>query len=94
MPVAPFSVFSTAAMLDLKRATTAEYFFARHAFIIKKLDSLPYGENLHAIKPFEVVCDKGFCSAVKDDKALYFDDDHLSLSGAELLVKSIGLEKD
>jgi hypothetical protein len=73
-------------------ATTVEYYFARNKFIISKLDSLPYGDNLHALKPFEVVCDGGFCSAVNGNNALYFDDDHLSLSGAELLVDTIDLD--
>jgi hypothetical protein len=84
--VSPFSVFSDKKMLDLEKSTTAEYYFSRNSFILSKLDSLPYGENLRAIKPFEILCGQDFCPAVKNGKALYFDDNHLSVTGAHILI--------
>jgi hypothetical protein len=87
--VTSFSIFSDDRMIDLERSTSAEYYFKRNEFIITKLDALPYAENLHAIKPFEILCGGGYCPAVKDNNVLYFDDHHLSLSGAELIVESI-----
>ena len=73
-------------MLDLKKSTTSDYYFSRNSFIISKLDSLQYGDNLHAIKPFEILCDSKYCPASNNGKALYFDDDHLSIAGAEQLI--------
>lgn len=84
--VTPFSVFSKKSMLDLEKATTSEYYFSRNEFIIRKLDALHYGNNLHAIKPFDILCDSKYCPAASNGKALYFDDDHLSTVGAEKLI--------
>lgn len=87
--VMPFSVFAMATVLDLEKATSARYYFDRHAYIINKLDSLPYGKNLYAIKPFDIICDGNACPAAKEGKAFYFDDDHLSLVGSALIAETI-----
>lgn len=91
--ITPFSVLGKTTMLDLDRSISAQYYFRRNEFIIKKLDSLPYSENLHAIKPFEILCSENYCPAVKGGTALYFDDDHLSVAGSMLLIRSINFEK-
>ena len=78
-------------MVDLERTTSVEYYLSRNKFILNKLDSLPYGEKLHAIRPFDILCDGGFCPAIMNNKALYFDDNHLSTFGAELIADSINL---
>lgn len=88
-----FSVFGGPAVLDLERATTAQYYNLRNRFILDKLDSLPYNEQLIAVKPFEAICDDQYCPAIKDGKALYIDDDHVTIYGAKLIVNSIDLNK-
>jgi len=90
--VSPFSILSNSPTINLEKTTPSNYYFNRNKFIINKLDSLVYGAKLHAIKPFDIICDENYCPAIKDNKALYFDDNHLSLNGAELLVKSIQIE--
>ncbi|MCS5588949.1 MAG: acyltransferase [Candidatus Thioglobus sp.] len=87
--ITPFSVFGGDLMFDLEKMTTENYYKRRTEFINKKLDSLPYGKNLHAIKPFEILCDGEYCPAVKEGKALYFDDDHLSLAGSAFITDVI-----
>jgi len=89
MAVMPFSVFNTTTMLNLGRVTDKKYYINRNEYILKKLDSLPFGNKLHAIKPFEIMCTDGYCPAVVNGKALYFDDNHLSLAGAKLISDSI-----
>ena len=90
--VTPFSVFGQRTILDLEKSTTSVYYFSRNDFIIRKLDSLQYGNNLHAIKPFEILCSSEHCPATSEGKALYFDDDHLSITGAtKLIAMSIGV---
>ena len=91
--IMPFSVLRNTTMLDLDRSISAQYYFSRNEFIIRKLDSLPYSENLHAIKPFEIICHESFCPAVQGGNALYFDDDHLSVAGSILLTRVINLDK-
>ena len=85
----PFSIIGDSNMLDLSRATSAEYYLERNAFILGKLDSLTYTDKLIAIKPFDLLCDDGYCPAVKGNTALYFDDDHLSISGGMIIADKI-----
>lgn len=87
--VLPFWIFSDSTMLDLKRTTDSDYYFRRNNYIISKLNTLPFGTNLHAIKPFDLLCDGEYCPAVINDKALYFDDNHLSIWGAEFTANDI-----
>ncbi|MFT5426881.1 MAG: hypothetical protein ACI9ZT_001828 [Gammaproteobacteria bacterium] len=84
--VVPFSVFGNKTMLDLEKSTTSDYYLRRNSFILSKLDTLQYGKKLHAIKPFEILCDFNYCPAASNGKALYFDDDHLSTTGAAKLI--------
>jgi peptidoglycan/LPS O-acetylase OafA/YrhL len=92
--IRPLSVFGEKPLLDLQRATTATYYLKRNEFILHRLDSLPYGENLHAVKPFDILCNDEYCPAVWGDKALYWDDNHLSLTGAALVTADISLQID
>ena len=89
--IIPFSIFGEETAFDLEKITTAEYYLERHRFILTKLDSLPYGDNLHAVKPKEILCKDESCPAIIAGKALYFDSNHLSTFGAELLVEDICL---
>jgi hypothetical protein len=91
--VAPFSILGRSTMLDLEKATTTQYYLERNRYILGKLDSLPYSDELQAIRPFDVICDEDYCAATKVGIAAYFDDDHLSVGGSGLVVDSIGLEE-
>jgi len=84
--ITPLTAFGDKPMFDLEKSTTSDYYFNRNDFIISKLDTLKYGHNLVAIKPFEILCGSQYCPAVADGKALYFDDDHLSVAGASKLI--------
>jgi peptidoglycan/LPS O-acetylase OafA/YrhL len=82
----PFSVFGGKEMLNLNQSITSEYYFSRNRYILNKLNTLPYGEKLFAIKPYDILCDSEYCPAVRNGRALYFDDDHLSVAGASRLL--------
>lgn len=84
--ITPFSILGNQTMVDLKKATSSKYYLARHSFILNKLDTLTYNNNLFAIKPFEILCDKKYCPAVINETALYFDDNHLSVEGSMILL--------
>jgi hypothetical protein len=71
---------------------SSEYYLARNHDAIRRLDSLAYGPRLHAIKPFDILCDSEYCPAVKNGEALYFDDNHLSVSGAAQVISGSALE--
>jgi hypothetical protein len=55
------------------------------------LNSLDYGEQLIAVKPFKLLCHTTHCPAVSDGKSLYFDDGHLSVEGAKKLILASGI---
>ena len=78
--ISPFSIFSDESMLDLVNSTSIDYYMRRNEFIINKLNSLAYGDKLYPIKPHERLCRNGYCSIIRNGNALYFDDNHLSLS--------------
>lgn len=87
--VFPVVAYGSETPLPLGRAVSAEYYKARNEFILGKLDSLPYSDRLIAVKPFDIFCRDGYCPVVRDGKALYFDDDHLSIAGASMVVDAI-----
>lgn len=90
----PFSIFGQQTMLDLRKSTPSRYYFERNRFILNKLETLSYGRNLHAIKPFQMLCDEDYCPAVINGTALYFDDNHLSVEGAKLLLAGSVIARD
>lgn len=54
------------------------------------LDALKYnGLISNVIDPADVFCNDKLCYAVKDNRALYFDDNHMSLFGASLIVDKL-----
>ena len=88
----PISIFENSkTMLDLERSTTIEYYNDRNAFILERLEniSLSNGVDVFAVKPYEIFCKDGFCPAIRNGKSLYYDDDHVSISGAAEIAKSI-----
>ena len=85
----PLSIFSNQTLLDVNNTLPRSYYDQRNAYILDKLDSLPFSDKLVAVKPASVLCDEQHCAAVKHDKAMYFDDDHLSISGATAVAEMI-----
>ncbi len=59
----------------------------RIAPIRQRLSELP--RNVVVVDPAELFCNPSSCAAIKDGKALYYDDDHMSLAGADLVAKEI-----
>ncbi len=82
----PFSIFSSDPLLDVNKSSSMSYYLQRNKFILGKLKQLDYSANLKAIKPDNTLCSQGYCRAVFSGKTLYFDDDHLSIDGARLIV--------
>lgn len=71
--------------------TSYSRFLQRNRFANSTLDQY-VGTNLVRVKPADVLCNAGVqdrCIAQLENTPLYFDDDHLSNSGAELVVREI-----
>ena len=72
--------------------TSYAKYLERNAAAIEVLNSVGMHENLVRIQPEKVLCNtsfKGRCIAVSNGVPLYYDDDHLSNAGAELLTNEI-----
>lgn len=85
----PFTIFDDEPMLDTRKTTPESWYKARNREALQQLATLPYGARLHAIQPESIFCEDGYCPATKDGTALYFDDDHLSVTGGGLLADAI-----
>ena len=71
---------------DYNIGTPRPYFTARNRYIDDKFKTLDWGTDLVAVVPSEALCDRENCYAVVEGKAMYFDDDHLSLAGARKVL--------
>lgn len=60
-------------------------FMQRSGDVIDIFDAIPNHENLFRVRPYKILCDDVVCLTNKHGKALYFDNNHLSIAGAELL---------
>ena len=67
-------------------------FLDRNSSAIEALDSIVGGANLIRIRPDKILCDtylKERCVAHLNGQALYFDNNHLSNVGADLVLKDV-----
>ena len=65
--------------------TNTNYYEERNQFILNKLDKINWDSNLIRIRPLNFLQDGNYLKIIKGQKSLYFDDNHLSLDGADLL---------
>jgi hypothetical protein len=80
------SISADLASISYKR------FLDRNSSAIEALDSIIGDENLIRIRPEKILCDtyvKDRCVAHLNGQALYFDNNHLSNIGAELVLKEV-----
>lgn len=85
----PTSIFQKSYRRDLEKTFTLESYNQNNQFILSKLKDLPWSDHLIPIYSQNAFCNNGYCSAIKQGKALYFDDDHPSVYGAEEITKLI-----
>ena len=65
--------------------TNIHYYQQRNQFILSKLSKINWDSSLIRIRPLDFLQDGNSLKVIKNQKALYFDDNHLSLNGADLL---------
>lgn len=88
----PSHIFTPELEEDLSGIVSTNYYLKRNEDILEKLDELDWGRDLIALDPRNVMCDENGCQAVQGNTSLYFDEDHLSVSGARIVA--IGLLAD
>jgi len=77
---------------DSAASVSYSSFLERNASAIQTLDSLGNNERLIRIRPDKILCDtyvKNRCIAHLDGESLYFDTNHLSNRGAEIVMQNI-----
>ncbi|ABI93463.1 acyltransferase (plasmid) [Roseobacter denitrificans] len=60
---------------------------ARMAYVTARLEDIPAAVRIH--NPADMFCDAVTCYLAQGTKALYFDDDHISLTGAGIIADQI-----
>ena len=69
--------------------TSLEWYLDRNDMVLNFLNDSQFPSNVHMIRSKDSLCDEYSCLAVKNGVPLYFDNNHLSIYGAELLVKDL-----
>jgi SGNH domain (fused to AT3 domains) len=65
-------------------------YYDNNLYFIKKLDEYFSYKRIRIIRPDSIFCDKNICHAyLYNNGVLYFNYSHLSIAGAEMLVKYI-----
>ncbi|GGK77431.1 acyltransferase family protein [Amphritea balenae] len=64
-------------------------YYNRNSYVLDHFEKTVYPKNVFFIDPVKSFCDLDVCYAVKNGVPLYFDDDHPSLRGAELLINEV-----
>lgn len=59
---------------------------ARSAFVNLRLNKLAHQPGITLLDPTSALCDAGYCYSVIEGRSMYFDDNHLSMAGAERFV--------
>ena len=69
--------------------TNLRKYYKRNSDIMKWFTSKEFPHNFYLIDPKQFLCNETDCFIVNNNKLLYYDDDHLSLNGTNLLAKII-----
>ncbi|MDX2367599.1 MAG: acyltransferase family protein [Colwellia sp.] len=85
--ITPFSILSNEPLVNLSEITTVNYYNRRNESVLKNLIQIVELYDLKKMEPYKTFCNSKYCSAVKGERVFYFDDDHLSVFGAKMLVK-------
>ena len=65
----------------------AEWWKRRNAYIMNHLNTIP--KDIKVINPADFFCDDQSCYSTRGGISLYFDDDHMSVAGADIIAKRI-----
>ena len=72
---------------QLVAGASLQWWQQRSKYVYERMAELPAAVRI--VKPESRFCDTQRCYAVRDGKALYFDDDHMSLQGAGFVARDV-----
>lgn len=70
----------------MRSEMTRDYYTRRNAAVLDRLRAIARWPGVSVIDPSDTVCGASRCRAVIDGRAMYFDDNHLSMAGARRFV--------
>lgn len=82
-------VYSKGLDFQNLKGTEKNWYLRRNETILNHFDNSKFPPNVIFVKPDKIFCNEVICHAIKDGRALYFDDDHVSVYGASQLVQDI-----
>ncbi len=71
---------------DYQFGTTRDYYLRRNRFILEKFEGLRERPGVSLLDPAAQLCPDDHCRAILDQTAMYFDDNHLSVLGADRIL--------
>jgi hypothetical protein len=83
--ITPFSIFSH-ELVSENLIIPRERYKRIAGYAEDKLKVIVDKYKVRTIKPFDALCDQNYCNSVIDNKAIFFDDNHLSNFGATVVL--------
>ena len=80
-------IFKLNNSVDKIVGVSREWWRNRNEFVYKNIKNFP--RSVTIIDPANLLCESDFCLIARNDTSYYFDDDHLSIVGAQLVAKEI-----
>jgi hypothetical protein len=71
-----------------RRGTTKNYYQERNNSALRQLKRISEDTGSVLLSASDSLCDDTICYAIRTGQALYFDDNHISLPGARLVISS------
>ena len=91
--IVPNQLFKQLFMgIDREITTSATAYYSRSQSVINVFDEIGLHADLIRVYPGRIFCDsivKERCVTELDNKILYFDDDHLSIYGADIVMQEV-----
>lgn len=85
------SAYTNNQKFENLKGTDTDWYLARNELVLKHFALSNYPENVVLISPQDTFCDEKDCYAIRQGRALYFDDDHVSIYGASILINEFSL---
>jgi hypothetical protein len=72
---------------DVEIRSSEEEFKSAQTKVLTSLKNIALLPNVTLVLPHEVLCTHGWCAVMTDGSPLYFDDNHLTTTGAKYVAK-------
>jgi len=69
------------------KGVSVDWWSKREKFVRTKMKDIP--KDVVVIDPKKIFCDQSDCYAVRNGISLYYDDDHMSVPGGQIIAKEI-----